>query len=110
MKNIPNFEDFINESVIKDNLEMVGPDVNELLDAINKLNGAQLSGKSFKHRDNVRLNPVDKTGHVVSNKKYSIEVIPEKIKGSTPDTNTYLRDANSFLEEIGLDCKLYKVN
>ena len=108
MKHIQQFEDFVNESKDKDYLEMIGPDVNEILDAINKLNGTQLSGKAFKHRDSVRLNPIDKTGHRISNKKYSIEVIPEKIKSSMPDTNVYLKDANSFLEKIGLDCKLYK--
>jgi hypothetical protein len=108
MKHVKIYEEFVNESVTGDDLEMIGTDVNELLDAINRLNGAQLSGKAFKHRDHIKLKPVDKTGHRISGNKYSIEVIPEKIKSPSPDTNTYLRDANSFLEEVGLECKLYK--
>ena len=92
-----------------DNLEIIGPSVEELFDAINKLNGAQLSGEVFKFRDNVKLKPVDKTGHVRSSNEFSIEVIPTKgFKGSMPDENDYIRETNKFLEKIGFKCKIYK--
>lgn len=108
MKHIKEFEDFLNENVTKDNLEMIGPNVDELLDAINRLNGTQLSGKVFKYRDNVKLNPIDTTGHVISNDKFSIEVIPEGVKPPQPNTVTYLREANLFLESLKFNCRLYK--
>ena len=87
---------------------MIGPSIDELLDAINRLNGTQISGKAFKYRDNVKLNPINKTGHVISNDKFSIEVIPESVKSPIPNTATYLREANSFLESLEFNCKLYK--
>lgn len=101
---------FLNEQKTgASNLEMIGPGVDELLDAINRLNGAQLSGEVFKFRDNVKLEPVDKSGHVISNNKFSIEVIPAKgFKNPIPDENAYMREANKFLEENGFKCKIYK--
>lgn len=113
MKHVKLFEKFI-ESISEqkigvDNLEIIGPKVDEILDAINKLNGAQLSGSAFKFRDNVNLQPVDKSGHVVSGNRYSIEVIPTKgFKSPMPDENLYIRDANEFLEDNGFRCKIYK--
>ena len=100
----------INESVDQDNLEMIGSDVSELLDAINRLNGTQMSGKAFRYRDSVKLKPLNKTGHTISKNKFSIEVIPNKLKNVVPSTNEYLRAANLFLEENDFDCKLYKSN
>lgn len=110
MKQIKLFEAFLNEQKTgASNLEMIGPKVDELLDAINKLNGAQLSGEVFKFRDNVKLEPVDKSGHVISSNKFSIEVIPAKgFKNPMPDENVYMREANEFLEENGFKCKIYK--
>ncbi len=108
MNHIKTFENFINESVNKEAyLELIGPDVDELIDAINKLNGAQLSGKAFKYRDNVKLKPLDKTGHTISKDKFSIEVMPQEIK-SAPDTSTYIKAANLFLEDNDYECRIYK--
>lgn len=110
MKHLKTFESSLNEADVTDsNLEIIGPNVSELLDALDKLNGAQfseLSGNAFVYRDNIRLNPVDKTGHVISNNEFYLETIPQKIKSPSPDTNTYLRAANSFLAENGFDCKM----
>jgi len=96
------------ENVTSDNLEMIGPNVDELLDAINRLNGTQMSGKAFMYRDNVKLNPIDKTGHIISNDKFSIEVIPEGVNLSQPNTATYLREVNLFLKSLKFNCKLHK--
>lgn len=107
---IPTYRDFLYEQKTDiANLEMIGPAVDELLDAINMLNGTQVSGRAFKFRDNVRLEPVNKSGHIVSSNKFSIEVIPTKgFRGSMPDENVYIREANEFLEENGFKCKIYK--
>lgn len=109
MGHIKLFEQFISEAKAP-YLELIGPDVDELLDAVNKLNGAQMSGKSFDYRDHIKLKPIDKSGHVIARNKYSLEVIPEKFRKTPPDMNTYVRAANSFLEEIGLECKLYQTS
>jgi len=98
----------LNESVTDVNLEMIGPDVNELLDAINRLNGAQISGPVFKFRDNVKLNPIDKTGHTIGKNKFSIEVIPVAKNQPVPNENIYMREANLFLQKNGFQCQLYK--
>lgn len=100
----------LSESTISGQLEMIGPDVSELLDAINTLNGSHLSGQPFKFKDSVKLKPLDKTGHTINRNKFSIEVIPTVKSKSAPDENTYLRDANSFLKSRGFECKLFKTN
>jgi hypothetical protein len=94
---------------MKEIKEMIGSNINEMLDAINRLNGAQMSGNAFKHRDFIKLNPVDNTGHIINKNKFSVEVIPTQLKSNNIDTNTYLKDANAFLEKNGIDCKLYKI-
>lgn len=109
MQHIKLFEQFINEKEIYSNLELVGPNADDILDAINALNGTQISGKAFKFRDNVKLNPVDKTGHVISANKVSIEVVPTLIKSPMPAENLYIREANQFLVENKYSSKLYKI-
>ena len=83
--------------------EMVGSDVDELLDAISILNRDMMNSKRSS-KD--KLKPLNTTGHEISDGKFSIEV--EKI-GDTED-NEYLRLANDYLEERGYQSKLYKAN
>jgi hypothetical protein len=53
-----------------------------------------------------KLKPLDKTGHKMSNGKFSIKVVKT---GDTKE-NDYLRIANEYLEDRGYKTKLYKIN
>ena len=77
--------------------EMVGSDVDELLDAISFINGGPVKSP---FRDVARLKPLDTTGHQISNGKFSIEV--------ELDNSEFIQKINSFLEENGFQIKLYK--
>ena len=90
------------KAILNENkFEMIGSDVDELLDAISILNRDMMNpNRSFKDK----LKPLNTTGHEISDGKFSIEV--EKI-GDTED-NEYLRLANDYLEERGYKSKLYK--
>ena len=91
------YKEMLNEN----KLEIIGSDVDELLDAISILNRDMMNSKRSS-KD--KLKPLNTTGHEISDGKFSIEV--EKI-GDTED-NEYLRLANDYLEERGYQSKLYK--
>ena len=92
------------KAILNENkFEMIGSDVDELLDAISILNRDMMNSKRSS-KD--KLKPLNTTGHEISDGKFSIEV--EKI-GDTED-NEYLRLANDYLEERGYQSKLYKTN
>jgi hypothetical protein len=93
------YKEMLNEN----KLEIIGSDVDELLDAISILNRDMMNSKRSS-KD--KLKPLNTTGHEISDGKFSIEV--EKI-GDTED-NEYLRLANDYLEERGYQSKLYKAN
>lgn len=92
------------KAILNENkFEMIGSDVDELLDAISILNRDMMNPK---HSSKDKLKPLNTTGHEIADGKFSIEV--EKI-GDTED-NEYLRLANDYLEERGYQSKLYKAN
>ena len=91
-------------------LEMVGSDADELLDAINFINGGRMKSP---FRDTARLKPLDTTGHQIEDNKFSIEVelVPSGMTSTKlPNEEEYIQQINSFLEERGYQSKLYKVN
>ena len=72
--------------------EMVGSDVDEILDAISLINGKNIA----------KLKPLDTTGHQIADDKFSIEV--------ELDNSEFIQKINSFLEENGYQTRLYKTN
>lgn len=100
----------LNEASNYNEFEFIGPSVDEILDAINSLNGVQLSGHrgTFKFRDQIKLTPEDKTGHVISKNKFSVLVFLKNKGSQTVDESEYMVEANSFLRKNGFECKLYK--
>jgi len=108
MKHIPTFENFVYEAntITGAQLEMRGPGVEEILDAINRLNGAQLSGPAFEWRDHVHLSPVDRGGHVISRNESRVEIIVGLKSRPAPDLQDYLDSANRFLKRHGFKCIL----
>jgi len=90
-------------SVLNENqFELVGSDADELLDAMSILN-RDMTDPDRSFRD--KLKPLDKTGHKMSNGKFSIKVV----KTGDTEENDYLRIANEYLEDRGYKTKLYKI-
>jgi len=96
------YKNMLNEN----KLEMVGSDVDELLDVINFINGGPVKSP---FRDVARLKPLDTTGHQIADNKFSIEVelVPSgKVGEKLPNEGEYIQQINSFLEEKGYQSKL----
>jgi hypothetical protein len=72
--------------------EMVGSDVEGVLDAISLINGKNIA----------KLKPLDTTGHQITDDKFSIEV--------EIDLSEFIQNINSYLEESGYQTRLYKTN
>ena len=90
--------------------EMIGSNIDELLDAISFINGGK---EKSPFRDVARLKPLDTTDPQISDGKFSIEVelIPSgKVDEKLPNDSEYIQQINSFLEERGYQSKLYKAN
>ena len=68
--------------------EMVGSDVDEILDAISLINGKNIA----------KLKPLDTAGHQIADDKFSIEV--------EFDNSEDVQKINSFLEENGFKSKI----
>ena len=90
-------------SVLNENqFELIGPDTDELLDAISILNRDMMNpDRSFRDK----LKPLDTTGHEISDGKFSIKVI----KTGDTEENNYLRKANKYLDDRGYKTQLYKI-
>jgi hypothetical protein len=101
------YQTMLNES----KFEIVGPDIDELLDVISLVNGR--GPVKSPYRDTTRLKPLDTTGHQIADDKFSIEVeiVPSgKVGEKLPNDSEYIQKINSFLEERGYQSKLYKAN
>ena len=81
-----------NSKLNENKFEMVGSDVDELLDAVSLVNGKNIA----------KLKPLDTTGHQIADDKFSIEV--------ELDNSEFIQKINSFLEENGFQIKLYETN
>jgi len=90
--------------------EIVGPDVDELLDVISLVNGR--GPDKSPYRDTTRLKPLNTTGHQIADDKFSIEVelVSDGSGKVLPNDSEYIQKINSFLEERGYNSKLVKTN
>jgi hypothetical protein len=79
-----------NKLLKEEKFEMIGSDVDELLDAVSLVNGKNIA----------KLKPLDTTGNQIADDKFSIEV--------ELDNSEFIQKINSFLEENGFQIKLYK--
>jgi hypothetical protein len=99
-------KDALNESVNeqKSNIELIGPDIDELLDAINFINTGVRTNKGLQPHSfgENTLKPLEKDGHSIGGGKFSIGVQLKKSNKSL-----YIRQVNELLEDHGYECKLY---
>jgi hypothetical protein len=86
------------------NIELIGPDIDELLDAINFINtGLTKTSKPRPHPFGKNtLKALDNDGHPIDNGKFSISVEPK-----VSNKNLYIRQVNDLLDDHGFECKLY---
>jgi len=86
------------------NIELIGPDIDELLDAINFINtGLTKTSKPRPHSfGKDTLKALDSDGHSIGNGKFSIGVKPK-----TSNESQYIRQVNDLLDDHGFKCKLY---
>lgn len=96
-KNIKSFGEFnenLNLSDVSDSkFELIGPDMDEILDAINFIN------ENYK---GVKLKPMDWSLLVSDNYSIFVKFEPEG------DENKHMRFMNDLLSENDFKCKLYK--
>jgi hypothetical protein len=79
--------------VIDSRFEMIGPDMDEIMDGINFIN---------QNYDSVKLKPMDWS--LLVSDVYSI-IVKFEPEG---DENKHIRFMNDMLSESNFDCKLYK--
>ncbi len=91
----------------KSNIELIGPDIDELLDAITFINTGVKTSKGLQPHSFGKntLKPLEKDGHPIKGGKFSIGVQLNK----TSNESLYIRQANELLEDHGFECKLYMV-
>ena len=88
------------------NIELIGPNIDELLDAINFINtGLTKTSKPRPHSFGKNtLKALNSDGHSIGNGKFSIGVKP---KISNNLLNQYIEQVNDLLDDHGFKCKLY---
>ena len=114
----------------KSNIELIGPDIDELLDAITFINTGVKTSKGLQPHSFGKntLKALDSDGHSIGRGKFSIGVEPKTSDGVEPktsdgvepktfdksldvldpiDVELYIRQANKLLEDHGFKCKLY---
>ena len=86
------------------NMELIGPNIDELLDAINFINkGVTKTNKPRPHSFGFNtLKALANDGHSIPGGKFSIGVTTTK-----PVESTYVRAVNELLDDHGFECKLY---
>jgi hypothetical protein len=98
LKHIKNFNEVsenLNTSDVSDSkFEMIGPDMDEIMDGINFINE--------NYDASVKLNPMDWSLLVSDNYSVFVKFEPEG------DENKHKRFMNGMLSENNFDCKLYK--
>ena len=94
-------------------VELIGPSVDEMLDAIKSLNGYRSlkPGRTdFPYRNWAEITPENETGQKISNNKYSIFCFITLKVGQTLKEADYIRAVNSYLTKNGFKCKLYRAS
>lgn len=86
------------------NLELIGPNIDELLDAINFINtGLTKTNKPRPHPFGKNtLKALNSDGHSIGNGKFSIGVEPK-----ISNESLYIKQVNDLLDAHGFECKLY---
>jgi hypothetical protein len=86
------------------NIELIGPDIDELLDAINFINTGVKTNKGLQPHPFGKntLEALAKDGHLTDDGKFSIGVKPK-----TSNESQYIRQVNNLLGDHGFECKLY---
>jgi hypothetical protein len=100
MKHLKKF----NESNLKTNFELIGSNIDELLDAINFINVGTKSNKGIKPHPfgKYTLKALDNDAHEVEGGQFSISVQPNILNKSL-----YVKQVNDLLYDHGFECKLY---
>lgn len=90
------------------NIELIGPDIDELLDAINFINtGLTKTSKPRPHSFGKNtLKALDNDGHPIDNGKFSISV---EVEPKVPNKNLYIEQVNDLLDDHGFTCELYVI-
>jgi hypothetical protein len=85
------------------NIELIGPDIDELLDAINFINtGLTKTNKPRPHSFGKNtLKVLDSDGHSIGSGKFSIGVKPK-----VSNESQYIEQVNDLLDDHGFKCKL----
>jgi hypothetical protein len=86
------------------NIELIGPDIDELLDAITFINTGVKTNKGLQPHSFGKntLKALDSDGHSIGSGKFSIGVKPK-----TSNESQYIRQVNDLLDDHGFECKLY---
>ena len=86
------------------NIKLIGPHIDELLDAINFINtGLTKTNKPRPHPFGKNtLKALSSDGHSIGNGKFSISVEPK-----TSNESLYIKQVNDLLDAHGFECKLY---
>lgn len=81
------------------NIELIGPNIDELLDAINFINTGVKTNKGLQPHSFGKntLKALDSDGHSI----FSIGVEPET------SNESYIKQVNDLLDDHGFECKLY---
>ena len=89
---------------VQSNIELIGPDIDELLDAINFINTGVKTNKGLQPHSFGKntLKALDSDGHSIGSGKFSIGVKPK-----TSNESQYIGQVNDLLDDHGFKCKLY---
>ena len=84
--------------------ELIGPDIDELLDAINFINTGVKTNKGLQPHSFGKntLKGLDSDGRSIDSGEFSISVKPK-----VSNKSLYIRQVNDLLDDHGFECKLY---
>ena len=92
------------------NIELIGPDIDELLDAINFINtGLTKTSKPRPHPFGKNtLKALDNDGHSIDSGKFSAK-FSISVEPKVSNKNLYIEQVNDLLDDHGFECKLYVI-
>jgi hypothetical protein len=87
------------------NLQLIGPDIDELSDAIAFINTGVQTNKGLQPHSFGKntLSALDNDGQSIGGGKFSIAVQPK-----TSAVSSYITQVNRLLDDHGFECKLYR--
>jgi hypothetical protein len=90
------------------NIKLIGPDNDELLDAIDFINtGLTKTSKPRPHPFGKNtLKALNSDGHSIDSGKFSGK-FSISVKPKTSNESLYIRQVNDLLDDHGFECKLY---